>query len=127
MEQVLQIVNSAANTLYKKKAKEIKILKVDDITIMADYFIICTGTSNTQMKALAGEVEFELSKLGIEPLHTEGYDSNTWVLLDYGSVIVHIFYRDARDYYKLERLWADGTELPLTDFVEIEENDGDEI
>lgn len=127
MDEVLQIVNTTANTLYKKKAKEIKILKVDDITIMADYFIICTGTSNTQMKALAGEVEFELTKLGIEPLHTEGYDSNSWVLLDYGSVIVHIFYKDARDYYKLERLWADGTELPLTDFVKTEEDQDDEI
>ena len=127
MDQVLQIVNCAANTLYKKKAKEIQILKVDDVTIMTDYFVICTGMSNTQMKALAGEVEFELSKLGIEPLHTEGYDSNTWVLLDYGSVIVHIFYKEARDYYKLERLWADGTELPLSDFVKIEEDPDDEI
>lgn len=127
MDQVLQIVNTAVATLYKKKGKEIKILKVDDVTIMTDYFIICTGMSNTQMKALAGEVEFEVSKLGIEPLHTEGYDSNTWVLLDYGSVIVHIFYKEARDYYKLERLWADGTELPITDFITVEEDDTDEI
>lgn len=127
MEETLQIVNTAVSTLYKKKGKEIQILKVDDITIMADYFVICTGMSNTQIKALAGEVEFELSKLGIEPLHIEGYDSNEWVLLDYGSVIIHIFYKEARGYYKLERLWADGTELPLSDFVEIEEGTTDEI
>lgn len=127
MEQNLQILNTAVSTLYKKKGREIQILKVDDVTIMADYFVICTGMSNTQIKALAGEVEFELSKIGVEPLHIEGYDSNEWVLLDYGSVIVHIFYKDARDYYKLERLWADGTELPLSDFVKIEEDSSDEI
>ncbi len=127
MDETLKILNTAVSTLYKKKGKEIQILKVDDITIMADYFVICTGMSNTQIKALAGEVEFEISKHGIEPLHIEGYDSNEWVLLDYGSVIVHIFYKEARGYYKLERLWADGTELPLSDFVRIEEETTDEI
>ena len=94
---------------------------------MADYFIICTGMSNTQIKALAGDVEFELSKLGIEPLHTEGYGNSTWVLLDYGSVIIHIFYKDAREYYKLERLWADAKELPLSDFIKDEGDKTDEI
>ena len=97
------------------------------MTVMADYFVICTGMSNTQMQALAGEVEFELSQKGVEPLHTEGYGSPSWVLLDYGSVIVHVFYKEARDYYKLERLWADGAELPLSDFVKIEEDLSDEI
>lgn len=121
------MLDIAVQTLYKKKAHDIQILKVDDVTIMADYFVICTGMSNTQIKALANEVEFELSKTGVEPLHTEGYGSNEWVLLDYGSLIVHVFYKTARDYYKLERLWADGTELPLTDFIKAEEIDTDEV
>ncbi len=125
--ETTEMLNVAVQTLYKKKAHDIQILKVDDVTIMADYFVICTGMSNTQIKALANEVEFELSKLGVEPLHTEGYGSNEWVLLDYGSIIVHVFYKTAREYYKLERLWADGTELPLTDFIKAEEIENDEI
>ncbi len=125
--ETAQMLDVAVKTLYKKKAHDIQILKVDDVTIMADYFVICTGMSNTQIKALANEVEFELSKTGVEPLHTEGYGSNEWVLLDYGSIIVHVFYKSARDYYKLERLWADGTELALTDFIKAEEIEEDEI
>lgn len=127
MTQTEQILDTAVKTIYKKKGREIQILRVEDITVMADYFIICTGMSNTQIKALAGDVEFELSKLGIEPLHTEGYGNSTWVLLDYGSVIIHIFYKDAREYYKLERLWADAKELPLSDFIKDEGDKTDEI
>lgn len=126
MDNITNIVQTAAQTLYNKKGKDIRILKVDDVTVMADYFVICSGSSNTQLKALAGEVEFKLSEQGIEPLHIEGYGSSDWVLLDYGSVIVHVFYRDTRDYYNLERLWADGTEVPLDQFVKTEV-DGDEI
>ena len=94
---------------------------------MADYFIICTGMSNTQVKALAGDVEYELSKHGIEPLHIEGYGNSTWVLLDYGSVIIHVFYKDAREYYKLERLWADAKEIPVSEYVKTEGEQADEI
>ena len=127
MTQTEQILDTAVKTIYKKKGREIQILKVEDITVMADYFIICTGMSNTQVKALAGDVEFELSKQGIEPLHTEGYGNSTWVLLDYGSVINQIYYKDAREYYKLERLWADAKELALSDFVKDEGDKTDEI
>lgn len=127
MDQTEIILKTAVEHLYKKKGKEIRILKVDDITVMADYFVICTGTSNTQLKALAGEVEFQLGEMGIQPLHTEGYGSSNWVLLDYGSVIVHVFYKDTRDYYNLERLWADGTEIPYTDFITAKEDESDEI
>lgn len=127
MTEIEQILDTAVKTLYKKKGRDIQILRVDDVTVMADYFVICTGMSNTQIKALAGDTEFELSKLGFEPLHTEGYGNSTWVLLDYGSVIIHVFYKDAREYYKLERLWADGQEIPLSDFVKIEGDEPDEI
>lgn len=127
MTQTEQILETAVRTVYKKKGRDIQILKVEDITVMADYFVICTGMSNTQLKAIAGDVEFEISKHGIEPLHIEGYGDSTWVLLDYGSVIIHVFYKDAREYYKLERLWADAKEIPLTDFVKVEEDESDEI
>ncbi|MBQ8606262.1 MAG: ribosome silencing factor [Clostridia bacterium] len=127
MDNTELILKTAVEHLYKKKGEEIRILKVDDITVMADYFVICTGNSNTQIKALAGEVEYQLGEMGIEPLHTEGYGSSDWVLLDYGSVIVHVFYKTTRDHYNLERLWADGTEIPFTDFVTPEEDKKDEI
>lgn len=127
MTQTERILDTAVNTIFKKKGRDIQILKVEDITVMADYFIICTGMSNTQVKALAGEVEYELSKQEIEPLHIEGYGNSTWVLLDYGSVIIHVFYKDAREYYKLERLWADATEIPVSEYVKIEGENTDEI
>lgn len=125
MDNITQIVQIAAQTMYNKKGKDIRILKVDDVTVMADYFVICSGSSNTQLKALAGEIEFKLSESGFEPLHIEGYGSSDWVLLDYGSVIVHVFYRDTREYYNLERLWADGEELPLEQFVKTEETENE--
>lgn len=120
--EIKQMLDTVVKTLYSKKAHDIQVLKVDDVTIMADYFVICTGMSNTQIKALAGEVEFKLSQEGVEPLHTEGYGSSEWVLLDYGSIIVHVFYKSAREYYKLERLWADGTEVDITEFITPEED-----
>lgn len=119
--EIKQMLDTVVKTLYSKKAHDIQVLKVDDVTIMADYFVISTGMSNTQIKALAGEVEFKLSQEGVEPLHTEGYGSSEWVLLDYGSIIVHVFYKSAREYYKLERLWADGTEVDITEFITPEE------
>ena len=127
MNNIEQILKTAVTHLYKKKGDEIRVLKVDDVTVMADYFVICSGNSNTQVKALAGEVEFQLGELGIEPLHMEGYGSSDWVLIDYGSVIVHVFYKATRDYYNLERLWADGTEIPYTDYLCLEEEQKDEI
>ena len=95
-----------------RKAKDIKLLRVSDKTVMTDYFVICTGTSNTQIKGIAGELEYKLSERGITPIHTDGYDSGKWIVLDYAHVIVHIFYGEDRDFYKLEKLWGDATEIP---------------
>ncbi len=99
---------SAARLLDNKKAKEIEVLRIEDLTTVTDYFVLATGTSNTQVRALAEEVEEGLSKRGLSPLHVEGADSRSWVLLDYGAVIVHVFLPEARRFYDLERLWADG-------------------
>ena len=84
---------------------------------MADYFVIATGTSNTHTKALADEVEFRLSQAGIEPDHIEGRNGNTWILLDYDNVIVHVFQDKTRDFYDLERLWKDGEQLSLEGII----------
>ena len=106
-----------AKALDNKKGADIKILKIDDLTVIADYFVIATGNSNTQVKALAGEAEYLLEKeANIRPLRVEGYDSGGWILIDFNTVIVHVFQPAAREFYSLERLWADAEEID-TDFL----------
>ena len=97
-----------AKILDKKKAHDVRVLKVESLTVLTDYFVIASGTSTTQVASLADEVEYELSQKGLEPYSTEGYDSKNWVLLDYSNVIVHVFVPNTRTYYDLEHLWADG-------------------
>ncbi|HWQ50953.1 MAG TPA: ribosome silencing factor [Terriglobales bacterium] len=100
-----------ARILDSKKAEDIRVLHIGDLTILADYFVIATGTSSTQVKALAEEVEFQLSEKGVEPHHAEGRRTDRWILLDYGSVVVHVFYKESREFYNLERLWADAEQI----------------
>ncbi len=113
----LEIAKNAAKALSSKKALNIKALKVDDLTILTDYFVIASGSSSTHVGALAEEVDYKLSELGVEPTRKEGVDSRNWILLDYGSVVVHVFYPEMREYYGLERLWSDAqpVELDLED------------
>ena len=108
-----ELALKAAHFLSEKKASDVAVLEITDLTVLADYFVICTGTSSTQVRSLAEEVEFRLSELGIEPHHIEGHRSTSWVLLDYSSVIVHVFYKDSREFYRLEHLWADAKRLEL--------------
>lgn len=109
-----EIAMTAARALDDKKGKEIKVIKIDKLTTIAEYFVICTGSSNTQINALCDNVEKALTQLGEEPLHREGYRGGTWVLLDYGCVAIHVFNEEARAFYGLERLWSDGHALDLT-------------
>ena len=113
----LELTKTIAKILDKKKALDIKAIKIKDLSIIADYFVIATGTSTTQVKSLADEVEDELTKLGLEPNKTEGYQRSTWVVLDYYDVIVHVFCGEQREFYSLERLWADGQPVDLSDVV----------
>ena len=113
----LELTKTIAKILDKKKALDIKAIKIKDLSIIADYFVIATGTSTTQVKSLADEVGYELTKLGLEPNKTEGYQSSTWVVLDYYDVIVHVFCGEQREFYSLERLWADGQPVDLSDVV----------
>lgn len=113
------------NILYGKKAHDIKLLKVTNQTIIADYFVIATGNSNTQIKALADEVEYQTGLLGLKPKNVEGFREASWVLLDYSSVIVHIFNRETREFYNLERLWSDAEEINAKSLIEEEEKDED--
>ena len=109
-----EMAEIAVKALDGKKGKEIKLIRIDKITTLAEYFVICTGTSNTQINALGDEVEKELDQLGEQPIHREGYRGGTWVLLDYGCVAIHVFNEEARAFYGLERLWSDGHALDLT-------------
>lgn len=109
-----ELAEIAVKALDSKKGKEIRLIRIDKITTLAEYFVICTGTSNTQINALGDEVEKELTEKGEEPLHREGYRGGTWVLLDYGCVVVHVFNDEARKFYSLEHLWADGEEVDLS-------------
>ncbi len=91
--------------LEDKKALDVSILKIEGKSVIADYFVIATGTSSTHVKALADETEFKMEKLGIKSKGHEGRISNLWILIDYGDVIVHIFDKEARELYNLEELW----------------------
>jgi len=105
----------AARALSDKKGKEIQALEIADLTTLADYFVLATGSSNTQINALVDNVEKVLhEEAGEDPLHREGYRGGTWVLLDYGCVVVHVFNDEARKFYSLEHLWADGEEVDLS-------------
>lgn len=107
----------AVKALDSRKAKNITALKVEDLTILANYFIIASATSTTQVKALADEVEYQLGEKGVKPKSIEGYQSQTWIVLDYYDIIVHVFLEETRDFYQLERLWADGTPVDIYDLV----------
>ena len=112
-EKLIRIVTS----LDMKKAEQINVIGVKDLTILADYFVIANGNSSTHTKTLADEVEYQLSKLGVEPQRRESDSGNTWIILDYADVIVHIFYKETRSFYQLEKLWADGEQLDISEYL----------
>lgn len=101
------LAEAIADVLDSKKGHDIKVLHVEDKTVISEYFVICTGNSSTQVKALLGEVEYRLEQRGVTPYGIEGRDNNSWMILDYSNVIVHIFSREAREFYNLEKLYED--------------------
>ena len=110
----LDLSKKIAGYLDNKKAQDVKIIKIDDLTVVTDYIVIATGTSTTQVKALADEVEYQLeTQFSLSPSRVEGYESKNWILMDYDTVIVHVFHPEARNYYNLDKLWADGEEIEL--------------
>ena len=112
-----KLVLEIAKVLDEKKAMDIVAIKTEEVTIVSDYFVIASGTSNTHTKSLADDVEYEIKqRLDVSPEHIEGRATG-WILLDYGTVIVHVFQHEDRDYYNLERLWADARQLDLSDVV----------
>ena len=110
MEKIVKCIDS-------KKGGDIKVLDISKITTMADYFVICQGNSGPQMKAISEEIEEKLAEAGINPIGREGMSTAYWILLDYSDVIVHIFNGEARDFYSIENLWTDATEVDITDII----------
>jgi len=106
-----------AKALDSKKGEDIQVLKTGELTTLAEYFVICTATSTTQIKALADICEKVLKEKGEPPHHVEGHRGGTWVLMDFSAVIVHIFNDEARKFYDLERLWKDAEKVDLSDVV----------
>ena len=109
-----EITLAAAKALDDKKGQEIKVLETGELTTLADYFVICSATSTTQIKALADECERVLKLAGETPHHIEGHRGGTWVLLDFSSVVIHIFNDEARKFYDLERLWSDARPVDIS-------------
>lgn len=107
----LELAQQAARLLDEKKAQQIHVIKIEDISSLADYFVIVTGGNSTHVRSLADELEEKLKEQGVAPARVEGYRSNSWILLDYTSVVIHIFTQEARDFYDLDRLWADGVKV----------------
>ena len=112
-----EVAYEVTKALDDKKGMDIQLLKIGDISSLADYFIICTGTSNTHVRTLCDYAEEAFERLGEQMLGREGHRGNSWELLDFGSVVVHVFTEEAREFYALERLWEDATKVDLREII----------
>ena len=108
---------AAVKAIDGKKGLNIQVIRISDISVLADYMVIATGNSSTHVKALADEVDYRLDEAGVSVSHIEGYRSNSWILLDYVDVIVHVFSEEAREFYDLDRLWQDGERIDISEYV----------
>ena len=113
----LDIVKKIVKALDDKIGNDIQVIRIEGLTIVADYFVIATGNSTTHVRALADEVEYQLEEAGIKADHVEG-KATGWMLLEYQGVIVHIFLEETRNYYNIERLWEDGTKLDVSELLD---------
>ena len=112
-----EIAYAVTKALDEKKGMNIKLLKIDKVSSLADYFLICTGTSNTHVRTLCDFAEYTLEELGEPMLGREGHRGNSWELLDYGTIVVHVFTEEAREFYSLERIWADAEAVDISDII----------
>ena len=113
----LELTKKIVKALDDKLARDIEVIKTEEVTIVADYFVIATANSNTHVRALADEIEYQLEQENIRPDHVEGRATG-WVLMQYGGVVVHIFLEDSRQYYNLERLWDDASKIDISEFID---------
>ncbi len=112
-----EVAYEVTKALDEKKGMDIKLLRINEVSSLADYFLICTGTSNTHVRTLCDYAEYTMDNLGEKLLGREGHRGNSWELLDYGSVVVHVFTEEAREFYALERLWADAEQVDISQII----------
>ena len=117
MRSAKEVALTVTKALDAKKGMDIKLLKIDKVSSLADYFLICTGTSNTHVRTLCDFAEYTLEELGEPMLGREGHRGNAWELLDYGTIVVHVFTEEAREFYSLERIWADAETIDISDII----------
>ena len=117
MMSAKKVAYEVTKALDDKKGIDIKLLKIDKVSSLADYFLICTGTTNTHVRTLCDYAEYTLEQLGEPMLGREGHRGNSWELLDFGCIVVHVFTEEAREFYALERLWADAEEINISDII----------
>ena len=120
MNQSQNMAKLAYDALADKKGQDIQVIDIQNISVIADYFVIAGGDSVNQVQAMADEVQEVLGRAGFECRSLEGYQTANWILLDYGSVVVHVFQEETRSFYDLERLWKDGKQLNAAEFLEAE-------
>lgn len=113
-EELLKIITKAADS---KFAADIEILDIQELTTIADYFVICSGQGATQLRAIAEEIERKAKEAGEAPISTEGYTASSWILLDFGSIVVHIFRKELREFYAIERLWSEAKKIDAAQFL----------
>lgn len=113
----LEQAKAIVKVMDSKKAKDIKLVEIKGLSSLGDYFVIASASNTTQVKAIADEVEDEMSKLGIEPNRVEGRQSAQWILIDYYDVMVHIFLEESRNFYNLEHLWSDAPQVDISDLL----------
>lgn len=115
MDKSKEMALTAYHALEEKKGEDIRIIEIAGVSTIADYFIISNGTNDSQVQALADSVEEELYKIGCTPKQIEGIRNKSWILMDYGDIVIHIFSKDDRVFYDLERIWKDGKALSVED------------
>jgi len=116
LQDTRELLKLIAEALQEKKGSDIRILEVKDLTLITDYFVIASGSSRIQVQALARHVEEKLEEHGVAPFRVEGFQEAQWILMDYGTVVVHVFLPEQREYYNLERLWGDAK--VITDLID---------
>ena len=118
MSKSREMVNLACQALDDKKGKDIKVIDIHEVSVIADYFVIASGSNQNQVQAMVDNVDEQLGRAGYEAKQVEGTKNSAWVLMDYGDVIIHVFDEENRLFYDLERIWRDGKELDVSEFLE---------
>ena len=118
MNREKEMTKIALKALDDKMAMDVKVIDINQVSVLADYFIIASGSNQNQVQAMVDNVDEMMTKAGYEPKQIEGTKNSSWILMDYGDLIIHVFDEENRLFYDLERIWRDGKELDVSEFLE---------